>query len=134
MTAKSLTLLRNSLFSLLGLVLVSYAIGVLLTGRPDPFWPLAPAIAGGVTALVVSLGALIAGRRASAVTWDEMARREWHGCLRFGYWVAVWLYPVFAMLLLTDRVDYPQAFAAMGTLTGAAPFLMFLAKWIKGRI
>ncbi len=134
MNAKSLTLIRNIFFSLLGLVLLSYALGVLITGRPDPFWPLAPAVAGGVTALVVTLGGLIGGRRAAAITWDEMARHEWRGCLQFGYWVAVWLYPIFALLLITDAVDFAQTFAAMGTLTGGAPFLMFLAKWIRGRV
>ncbi len=134
MNAKSLTLTRNTLFSLLGLVLLSYGVGVLITGRPDPFWPLAPAVAGGITALVVTLGALLGGRKAAAITWDEMARHEWHGCLQFGYWVAVWLYPLFAVLLINDVVDFPQAFAAMGTLTGGAPFLMFLVKWIRGRV
>jgi len=134
MTTKSLTLTRNIVFSLLGLTLLSYALGVFIAGRPDPFWPLAPALAGGVTALVVTLGGLIAGRKAAAITWDEMARHEWRGCLQFGYWVAVWLYPIFAVLLINDAVDYTQAFAAMGTLTGAAPFLMFLAKWIRGRV
>jgi len=134
MSAKSLTLLRNSLFSGLGIILASYGILVLITGRPDPIWPLAPAAAGIITALVVSVGFWASGRKAAAIAFDEYSRHEWHTCLRFGFWVAVWLYPLFAVLLVNNIVDYPQAFAAMGTLTGGAPFLLFLWKWARGRV
>ncbi len=134
MSAKSLMLLRNTFFSALGVILASYGVMVLASGRPDPFWPLAPALAGVITALVVSLGVWLAGRKTAAVAFDEYSRHEWHSSLRLGFWVAIWLYPLFAVLLVNNIVDYPQAFAAMGTLAAATPFLSFFAKWVGGRI
>jgi len=133
MQHRTLTLIRNACFSLLGLVLFSYSISVLVMGNPAPVSPLIPALSGVVTAIIVGLAALVAGRHSSAIAWDEMARYEWHKCLRFGYWVAVWSYPIFAVLLVNNVVDFPSAFAAMGTLAGASPFLMFLWKWTRGR-
>jgi len=133
MNARTLTLTRNISFSLLGLILLAYALGVLVTGRPDPFPWWVTAAAGIGTAIVVSGASMLAGRRASAIAWDELAREEWRDCLRFGFWVAVWLYPLFAVLMALSLLDWNQSFAAMGTLTAAAPFLAFLSKWLRGR-
>lgn len=135
MSARTLTVIRNGSFSLLGVVLLIYAIGVLLSGTPAFISPWLPAAAGVVTAAVVTLAAMAAGGSAKAVAWDELAREEWRACLRLGFWVAVWLYPVFAVLHYgMGVVDADQSFAAMGTLTAAAPFLRFLAKWLAGRV
>ena len=134
MTARTLALVRNGSFSLLGLILLAYAAGVLLTGSPEPFPWWITATAGVSTAAVTSGAAALAGRKATQVTWDEMARTEWRRCLSFGFWVAVWLYPLFALLIGLSLADWKQAFAAMGTLTAAAPFLLFLVKWLRGRV
>ncbi len=133
MNSRTLTLIRNTSFSLLGLILLAYGLGVLVTGRPDPFPWWVTAGAGIATALAVSVASGLAGRRAAAIAWDELAREEWKTCLAFGYWVAVWLYPLFAVLMAFSMVDQVQAFAAMGTLTAASPFLLFLSKWLRGR-
>jgi len=134
MTAPTLTLIRNTSFSLLGLILLAYGLGVLITGSPQPFAWWVTAAAGIATAVIVTLASLLAGRRVAAITWDELALEEWKGCLRFGYWVAVWLYPLFAVLIGLSLVDLPQSFAAMGTLTASAPFLLFLSKWLRGQV
>jgi len=133
MKAETITLIRNASFSLLGLLLLAYAVGVLLSGRPDPVSPWIPGLAGIVTAIVVTTASFMGERKASAIAWDELTRSEWGRSLRGGYWVAIWLYPVFAVLMITDIVSGPQTFASMGTLTGAAPFLLFLRAWIRGR-
>ena len=133
MNAKILTLIRNGSFSALGLVLLAYALAVLWSGRPDPVPSLIPAFAGIATGIIVTVTAFLGDRNAAAITWDELTRSEWARSLRGGYWVAVWLYAVFGVLLYTDVVTGPQAFAAMGTLTGAAPFLFFLRSWLRGR-
>ena len=37
MNGRTLSLVRNASFSLLGLVLLAYGLGVLVTGSPEPF-------------------------------------------------------------------------------------------------
>jgi len=134
MNARTLTMIRNASFSLLGLILLAYWVGVLVTGRPDPFPWWVTAVAGVATAVVNMLAALLAGRHAVAITWGELVREEWKDCLRLGYWVSVWLYPLFAVLIGLSLVDFSQSFAAMGTLTASSPFLLFLSKWLRGRV
>lgn len=133
MTSTTLATIRNISFSTLGLILLSYAVAVLITGRPDPVSPIFPSAAGILTALIVTLTARMGSGKAAAVAWDELTLAEWGRSLRGGYWVAIWLYAVFGVLLYLDTVTFPQAFAAMGTLTGAAPFLVFLRSWRRGR-
>jgi len=133
MTSSQLATFRNASFSLLGLILLGYALAVLATGRPDPISPLVPSLAGILMAVLVTLTARVSTRRAAAIAWDELTRTEWHKALRHAYWVAVWLYAPFGLGLYLDLVTPAQSFAAMGTLTGAAPFLFFTMAWIKGR-
>ncbi len=134
MTATTLTLIRNTSFSLLGLILLGYALAVLITGRPDPVSPIVPGAAGILTGIVVTLTARMATGKAAGITWDELTRATWRQALIGGYWVAVWLYALFGLGLYLDLVSPEQSFAAMGTLTGAAPFLMFLTAWVRGRV
>lgn len=134
MKAHTMTMIRNSSFSLLGLILLSYAIAVLVTGRPDPVSPIIPSAAGFLTAIIVTVAARMGQGNAASITWDELTRSEWNKSLKSAYWVAVWLYAPFGLMLYFDLVTFSQAFAAMGTLTGAAPFLVFMKSWIQGRI
>lgn len=134
MNGQQLALFRNLAFSTLGIGLAGYAGAVLVTGRPDPVSPLIPSLGGVGVAVLVSLAAYLAHKGAARVAWDELVRTSWKSALRAGYWVAIWLYAVFGLLLYTDLVTFPQAFAAMGTATGAAPFLFFLNAWIRGRV
>ena len=41
------------------------------------------------------------------------------------FWIALMMYPIFGILMTTGAVALPTAFAAMGTLTGAAYLLLF---------
>ncbi len=37
-------------------------------------------------------------------------------------------------LIGLSLVTWNQAFAAMGTLTAASPFLLMMVKWLQGRV
>ena len=50
------------------------------------------------------------------------------------YWVALLLYPIFGLLLSFGWVAPGVAFAAMGTLTGAAFLLLFVWFDLRGRL
>jgi uncharacterized membrane protein len=43
---------------------------------------------------------------------------------RHAYWLFLGLYPVFAVIIMTTGLEWNTAFAAMGTLTGAAYLLL----------
>ena len=49
------------------------------------------------------------------------------------YWIELTLYPIFGILMTTGAVALPTAFAAMGTLTGAAYLLLFTYYDAMGR-
>ena len=49
------------------------------------------------------------------------------------FWIALMLYPIFGVLIATGTVALPSAFAAMGTLTGAAYLLLFTYYGAMGR-
>lgn len=134
MTSDSLSLIRNGSFAALGLILLGYACAVLLTGRPDPVSPIIPGAAGVLCALITWGTARMAASGAGRAAWDEQVRTEWNRAVRRGWYVAIWLYPIFALFLAQEMIGWGQAFAAMGTLTGAAPFLFFLASWGRGRV
>jgi uncharacterized membrane protein YkvI len=134
MTATSIAFIRNVCFSLLGLVLLSYAIAVLFTGQPDPVASYIPGLAGIIVAIIVTVISRSGHAKAAAIAWDELTRKEWSHALVAGYWVAIGLYPIFGVLLYLEMVVFSQSFAAMGTLSGAAPFLVFSRSWLKGRI
>ncbi|MDQ7071413.1 MAG: hypothetical protein Q9M48_11880 [Rhodobacterales bacterium] len=125
-----LSRLRLASFLLAGLTCLIYAILALLFDRPDPvpFW--IPGVVGALTGLF----GLITGvflPRVSSVVWDELSRNEWSRSVQFGYWVAVALYPIAGAFLYADLFAWPTLFAAMGTLTGAAPLLCFA--WLDTR-
>ncbi len=71
-------------------------------------------------------------RSASAAT-DEGYFADWGRAQRHAYWVAIALYPLFAVFMALDWVDYREAFAAMGTLTGGSVLAFFVAYDLKGR-
>lgn len=125
-----LSRLRLVSFLLAGFTCLIYAVLALLFDRPDPvpFW--VPGVVGALTGLF----GLITGvflPRVSNVVWDELSRREWGASLQFGYWMALALYPLAGALLYADVFAWPTLFAAMGTLTGAAPLLCFA--WLDTR-
>jgi apolipoprotein N-acyltransferase len=114
-----------------GLLCLIYAGGVLVTGRPDPmpFW--IPGAAGVVALIVITLGLRMDRRNMSAM--DEGYLADWGRAQRHAYWIALWLYPLFGVLLAAGVITFPAAFAAMGTLSGAAVLILFVIYDMRGR-
>lgn len=131
MTIQRFETLRRLALGAAGLTCLIYAGSVLATGRPDPmpFW--IPGAVGGLALIAITFGLRINARNKTAM--DEGYRSDWGRAQRHGYWIALWLYPLFGVALARGAIDYPAAFAAMGTLTGAAVLILFVIYDLRGR-
>ncbi len=118
--------IRTAILGLTGVICVTYAALALLQGRPDPMSPWIPGVAGFGAMMIIWISAEFAGRANTRQASDELFASEWRRAVRVGYWVALWLYPAFAILLVLQLTAYPTAFAAMGTMSGAASLLTFV--------
>jgi hypothetical protein len=125
LNTENLSRLRAAVLGLTGVCCLVYAGLVLATGRPDPVYAFLPATFGILAAIIVTIAFVLARPNQVSGAKDELFRVENARALAFGYWVAVLLYPVFALVLAFGWLSYPAAFAAMGTLTGAAYLLPF---------
>ncbi len=134
LSANSLLNIRVAAFGLTGLVCLLYAAMAILTGRPDPISPWIPAAFGIVSAASVLVALMSAGKRSATMARDEGFSDDFRRAQGVGYWVALLLYPVFGFFLSSGGVEYHVAFAAMGTLTGAAFLLPFVWFDLKGRV
>mgnify|MGYP000651611222 CR=1 FL=1 len=132
--SEKLASLRIVLFGVTGAVCTAYALMAVVQGRPDPFLPWIPGFFGILSAALIVIAARAAGRAQAAQAMDEGYMVDNHRAQRFGYWVAVSLYPLFALIVWQGLIDWPTAFAAMGTLTGAAYLLGFVWFDLQGRI
>jgi len=103
----------------------SYGVSALILGRPDPMWSGIPAIAGFGAGAIIWTSALRSGARVAGATFDELYEAEWSRALGLSYWFAIGLYPLVSVFLVLDMIEHPVAFAAMGTLTGSAPLLLY---------
>lgn len=117
-------------FALTGATCLAYAILALVLGRPNPFPSWIPGAFGAMTGLFGVVTGVFMPRVAN-VLWDELSKIEWSKSLQFGYWVAIALYPLAGIFLYFDTFAWDTLFAAMGTLTGAAPLLCFA--WLDAR-
>lgn len=115
---------RQICLGLTGLICLAYAVGAVLGGTPQPFSPWLPGLMGLLAAAAITLSAFVAGQHNARRAMDEFYRSVDHRAQRYAYWFALALYPAFGLLLGFDMLDYPVAFAAMGTLTGAAYLLL----------
>lgn len=133
MTSHSLSLTRSLSMGITGLVCGVYGILVLVIGRPDPlpFW--VPGLVGIVAAIVIWMSAGASAEKAVNASFDEGYRADATMAQRAGFWVAIWLYPVFAVPLYLEWITYPSAFAAMGTLTAATYLLGSVLLDLRGR-
>lgn len=125
MNTETLSKIRLFGFAGAGLVCAVYSLGALATNTPDPIYRWLPAIAGLAAAALIWFSAFSAGRRTSDAAFDELYKIEWSRAVRFGYWFAILLYPVFAVPLSLGLISPVTAFASMGTASGAAPLLAF---------
>lgn len=125
MDATSVSRIRFVVFGAAGLICASYSVLAVLNDRPDPFTGWLPGIAGICAALLVWISARLAGTKNAGIAHDEFYKIEWGQAVRFSYWFAIALYPLFGVFLALSWVTPITAFAAMGTASGAAPMLAF---------
>jgi len=133
MTPNRLFLTRTLMLGLTGLICALYAILALTSGRPDPFPFWIPALAGIGAWVVIWKSAGLAGAGVAEQSFDEGFRDDDLRAQALAFWVALWLYPVFGVLLWQGVVDGPVAFASMGCLTAASYLLGLIWRDIKGR-
>ncbi|MEO1689634.1 MAG: hypothetical protein AAFU61_17210, partial [Pseudomonadota bacterium] len=112
--------IRHHTLSLTGFACLAYALAALALGRPDPAPIWIPGALGVFAALAITAAFAWAPKAQAAMADDELTQAQVARALRIGYWVAVFLYPIFGLMQFAGLVDWPTAFAAMGTLTGAA--------------
>lgn len=67
----------------------------------------------------------VADGRAAGIAHDELFWVEWGHAVKFSYWFAIAMYPLFGILMALDLVSISTSLAAMGTASGAAPLLTF---------
>ncbi|PIE13882.1 MAG: hypothetical protein CSA70_03985 [Rhodobacterales bacterium] len=96
-----------------------------------PWW--VPALCGLTSAAAITLAAQNADKRAIRMAMDEGHAAETRAAQATAYWIALLLYPVFALPLARGWITPQTGFAAMGTLTGAAFLLLFVWHDLRGR-
>lgn len=124
--AHTVVLVRQVTLGLTGLVCAAYAVLAVLLGRPDPISAWIPGGLGIVSAIVITISFALTDEKGARIAKDELYRAESDRAQRIAYWVALFLYPVFGVFLSQGWVSFPVAFAAMGTLSGAAFLLIFV--------
>ena len=134
LTTDNLSSIRAIALGLTGMICLAYAVLSLLYMRPDPmpFW--IPGLAGVAAWLAIMFGTIGAGTKNTERAFDEGYRSDNHRAERAAYWVALLLYPIFAVPLIQGWVSFDVAFAAMGTLTGAAYLLPVAWLDYRGRV
>ncbi len=121
----TLSTFRRIMFAITGLTCLAYAGLALVQMRPDPFPFWIPGILGLISAALIFALAAAAGRNTAQQTFDEGYIMDKRRAEAQAFWVALMLYPIFGLFMATGAVALPTAFAAMGTLTGAAYLLLF---------
>ncbi len=131
MTIESLQIIRRAVFLAIGLICVFYGVVYLFIGLTNALNPFLPGIVGVVGTIVLFAASFVSGRNITQVVFDELSRAEWSRALKFGYWLAVAMYPIFGVALWQGLVAHNQVFAVMGTFTGGVPLLYFC--WLDFR-
>ena len=132
MNADTLARIRILVFGLAGLTCAAYSLMAVATNTPNPISPWLPGTSGVVAALVMWSSAFSAGRRVAEIAHDELYKSEWSRAVKFSYWFAIALYPLFGVLMALGWVSSITAIAAMGTAIGAAPMLSFCFINLRG--
>ena len=132
LTSDSLSSFRRIMFAITGLTCLACAALALLQVRADPFPFWIPSILGIISAaLIFALAA--AGRKNAKQAFVEgyiMGKRR---AQAHAFWIAMIFLPIFGIFMATGTVALPTAFAAMGTLAGAAYLLLFTYYDAMGR-
>lgn len=124
LTSDSLSSFRRIMFAITGLTCLAYAALALLQVRPDPFPFWIPGILGIISAaLIFALAAV--GRKNAKQAFVEGYIMDKRRAQAHAFWIAMIFLPIFGIFMATGTVALPTAFAAMGTLAGAAYLLLF---------
>ena len=133
LTSDSLSSFRRIMFAITGLTCLACAALALLQVRPDPFPFWIPGILGIISAaLIFALAAV--GRKNAKQAFVEGYIMDKRRAQAHAFWIALMLHPIFRILMATGTVAPPTAFAAMGTLAGAAYLLLFSYYDAIGRV
>ena len=128
----SLSSFRRIMFAITGLTCLAYAALALLQVRPDPFPFWIPGILGIISAaLIFALAAV--GRKNAKQAFVEGYIMDKRRAQAHAFWIAMIFLPIFGIFMATGTVALPTAFAAMGTLAGAAYLLLFTYYDAMGR-
>lgn len=132
LTSDSLSSFRRIMFAITGLTCLAYAALALLQVRPDPFPFWIPGILGIISAaLIFALAA--EGRKNAKQAFVEGYIMDKRRAQAHAFWIAMIFLPIFGIFMATGTVALPTAFAAMGTLAGAAYLLLFTYYDAMGR-
>ena len=132
LTSDSLSSFRRIMVAITGLACLAYAALALLQVRPDPFPFWIPGILGIISAaLIFALAAV--GRKNAKQAFVEGYIMDKRRAQAHAFWIAMIFLPIFGIFMATGTVALPTAFAAMGTLAGAAYLLLFTYYDAMGR-
>ena len=134
LSSDSLSTFRRIMFAITGLTCLAYAMLALFQMRPDPFPFWIPGILGLISAALIFALAAAAGRKSAQQAFDEAYIMDKRRAEAHAFWIALMLHPIFRILMATGTVAPPTAFAAMGTLAGAAYLLLFSYYDAIGRV
>ena len=121
------------MFAITGLTCLAYAVLDLLQMRPDPFPLWIPGSLGLISAALIFALASAAGRKSAQQAFDEGYIMDKRRAQAHAFWIAMIFLPIFGVFMATGTVALPTAFAAMGTLAGAAYLLLFTYYDAMGR-
>ena len=128
----SLSTFHRIMFAIMGLTCLACAVLALLQVRPDPFPFWIPGILGIISAaLIFALAAV--GRENAKQAFVEGYIMDKRRAQAHAFWIAMIFLPIFGIFMATGTVALPTAFAAMGTLAGAAYLLLFTYYDAMGR-
>ena len=128
----SLSTFHRIMFAIMGLTCLACAVLALLQVRPDPFPFWIPGILGIISAaLIFALAAV--GRKNAKQAFVEGYIMDKRRAQAHAFWIAMIFLPIFGIFMATGTVALPTAFAAMGTLAGAAYLLPFTYYDAMGR-
>ena len=128
----SLSTFHRIMFAIMGLTCLACAVLALLQVRPDPFPFWIPGILGIISAaLIFALAAV--GRKNAKQAFVEGYIMDKRRAQAHAFWIAMIFLPIFGIFMATGTVALPTAFAAMGTLAGAAYLLLFTYYDAMGR-
>jgi len=133
LTSDTLSTFRRIMFAITGLTCLAYAGLAIAQMRPDPFPFWIPGILGLISAALIFALSRAAGRTGAEQAFDEGYAMDKRRAEAHAFWIALMLYPIFGIFMATGAVGLPTAFAAMGTLTGAAYLLLFTFYDAMGR-